>query len=55
MTGSWCTQNLYDGMEAFSLMPFTKTLGWSVEEVQVLLAHARKELFDTKIHLYWRT
>jgi len=55
MIGFWCTQNLSDGMEAISLMPFTKILGWSVEEVQVLLAHARKELYDRKIHMYWKT
>lgn len=54
LIGSWAGRNLSEGMEAFSLMLFTKALGWSVEEVQVLLAHARKEMSDRKIHIYWK-
>jgi hypothetical protein len=28
-------------------------LGWSVEELEVLLAQVRKDLKNTKIHSYW--
>lgn len=41
-----------EGLEAFSLGPFTRVLGWSIEEVQVLLANVRKELKNPKVHIY---
>lgn len=39
-----------DGLEGFSLALFTRNLGWSVEEVQVLLSKARKDMGDKNIH-----
>lgn len=44
-----------DGLEGFSIGPFTRMLGWSFEELQVLLAGVRKELKDPNIHVYTDT
>ena len=41
---------LYDGLEAITMRPLTGVLGWSVEEVKILLADVKKELFDKSIH-----
>ncbi|KAL4923596.1 class I SAM-dependent methyltransferase [Aspergillus undulatus] len=46
--------NLYqmlDGLEAFSAATFTNILGWSIEEVQVLLALVRKDAKDRSVHM----
>jgi hypothetical protein len=59
--GSWAKQNkelgrlaymdFYDAM--VSTVPlFQKFLGYTTEETQVLLAEARKEFRDQKVHLY---
>ena len=59
--GSWAKKNkelgrlaymdFYDAM--VSTVPlFQKVLGYTTEEVQVLLAEARKEFRDQKVHLY---
>jgi hypothetical protein len=32
---------------------FTHVLGWTKPEVDVFLADVRKEMKDTKIHVYW--
>jgi len=42
--------NLLEGLEAVTLAPFTRSLGWSVEEVQVLLAGVRRDLRNPRIH-----
>ena len=39
-----------EGLEGFSLALFTRSLGWSVDEVQVLLSKARKDMGDRNIH-----
>ena len=41
---------LKEGLEGFSLALFTRVLGWSVEEIQVLLSKVRKDLDDKNIH-----
>jgi hypothetical protein len=33
-----------DGLEAYSMALFTRTLGWSLAETQLLLMGARKDL-----------
>ncbi|KAK2065388.1 S-adenosyl-L-methionine-dependent methyltransferase [Colletotrichum caudatum] len=50
--GSWCLENLMGGLEAFSMAPFTRTLGWTKDEVIVFLIDVRKELRDRGIHAY---
>ncbi|MBE3046337.1 hypothetical protein IMZ48_28145 [Candidatus Bathyarchaeota archaeon] len=56
--GIWNHENALNGIAAISLAVFTRPtseggLGWSSEEVQVLLAGVRKDLKDTRIHAYW--
>ena len=41
------------GLDGLSMMMLNKVLGWSVEEVQVLVALARKDLANRKIHACW--
>jgi hypothetical protein len=48
--GAWNYMQIMEGLEAFSLRLFTKVLGWTMEEVQVLLALVRKDLKNPKIH-----
>ncbi|KAI9806983.1 MAG: hypothetical protein M1833_002641 [Piccolia ochrophora] len=49
--GAWNLLQILEGLEGFSLALFTRTLGWSLEEVQVLLAQVRKDLRDPAIHM----
>ncbi|KAI9879150.1 MAG: hypothetical protein M1830_009409 [Pleopsidium flavum] len=48
--GAFNLTQILEGLEAFSLALFTRVLGWSVDEVQVLLALVRKDLRDPSIH-----
>jgi hypothetical protein len=32
---------------------FTRFQGWSREEVEVFVVDVRKEMKDTRIHIYW--
>ncbi|KAI8186207.1 Secondary metabolism regulator LAE1 [Colletotrichum sp. SAR 10_70] len=41
-----------DGLEAFTLRIFCGVLGWTREEVEVLLLHVRKELKSGAFHAY---
>lgn len=57
--GIWNLENLLTGLGSLSLAIFTrpkseKGLGWSKEEVEILLAGVRRDLRDTSIHAYWR-
>ena len=42
---------LFEGLEGVSIMPFTKILGWSVEQVQAFLVEVRKDLKKKGAHL----
>ena len=52
-TGSWVRENIGGGLDAMSLSLFTNVLGWTVEEVQHLVALARKDMKNPRIHAYW--
>ncbi|KNG87492.1 UMTA methyltransferase family protein [Aspergillus nomiae NRRL 13137] len=39
-------------IEAYTPALFTRVLGWSEEEMQVLMDKVKKELFDRSLHLY---
>ena len=43
---------MLDGVESLTLVIFTRCLNWSVEEVQVFLAHVRKEVLKRKTYMY---
>lgn len=56
--GIWSQENCLSGLAAFSLAVFTRPrsehgLGWSKEELEVLLAGVRKDLKNTDIHAYF--
>ncbi|KAI8186723.1 putative methyltransferase tdiE [Colletotrichum sp. SAR 10_86] len=50
--GYWHNENLLEGWEAICMAPLTRALGWTKEEVQVLMAQNRKEFNDRSIHAY---
>ncbi|MCJ1476927.1 hypothetical protein MMC13_005596 [Lambiella insularis] len=48
--GAWNYLQCTEGLDAFVMAVFTRTLGYTREEVEVLVAKARKELKDPKMH-----
>jgi hypothetical protein len=50
MIGRYNWIQLYEGLQAMSLRLFTRFLGWSPEDVEMLLLEVRKDLRDHKIH-----
>lgn len=42
---------LLEGLEAVSIVPFTKVLGWSAEAVQAFLVDVRRDLKKKSVHL----
>ncbi|TEA12661.1 Secondary metabolism regulator LAE1 [Colletotrichum sidae] len=51
--GAWNNENFRRGVEAITMAPLTRALGWSPEEVRVFLIDVRKEGNDMSIHAYW--
>ncbi|KAJ3549980.1 hypothetical protein NM208_g233 [Fusarium decemcellulare] len=51
--GAWNNENSNILLEALTLAPFTRGLGWSREEVEIFLVNLRKDFNDPKIHAYW--
>ncbi|RSL84998.1 hypothetical protein CEP52_016280 [Fusarium oligoseptatum] len=50
--GAWNNQNASQVLESATLAPFTRVLGWSVEEVNLFLVDVRKDLNNPDIHAY---
>ncbi|GAB7356487.1 hypothetical protein MBLNU459_g7246t2 [Dothideomycetes sp. NU459] len=50
--GRFTWLNYMEGLEAFTLGPFTRVLGWSVQEVQILIAKIRNEWANRSMHGY---
>lgn len=42
-----------EGLEAFTYALFTRVLGYSQQEVDVVCAKIRKEMKDPKMHAYF--
>ncbi|KAJ3961280.1 hypothetical protein N0V92_002007 [Colletotrichum tropicale] len=51
--GYWHNENLFLGWEAICMAPLTRGLGWTREEVLVLLAQNRRDFNDRSIHAYF--
>lgn len=51
--GAWQYESWVTGVDAISIAAFTRILGWTPTELEVLLAAVRKEFKDTKIHSYF--
>lgn len=54
LLGLWSREHMNDCLEAWSLLPLTRFLGWQPEEVQVLVAKARTSLMDTSVRASWK-
>jgi len=48
----WNNSNITGGLEGLTLALFTRGLGWAKEDAEVFLVDVRKELNDTKIHVW---
>jgi hypothetical protein len=56
--GAWAYENTLEALAALSLAVFTRPLGagglgWSTDELEVMLAAVRKDLKNPNIHSYW--
>ncbi|KAJ0351203.1 hypothetical protein COL154_013005 [Colletotrichum chrysophilum] len=51
--GQWQNENLYQGWEAICMAPLTRALGWTKEEVTVLMAQNRQDFNNRNIHAYF--
>ncbi|RGP78304.1 hypothetical protein FLONG3_3619 [Fusarium longipes] len=51
--GQWNNANASSALEALTMAPFTRGLGWSREEVQSFLVTLKRDWNDPKIHAYW--
>ncbi|KAI9800693.1 MAG: hypothetical protein M1825_004015 [Sarcosagium campestre] len=53
LLGTWERVNFLEGMSAFSTAIYTRLLGWSVEELEVLFAGVRSDINNKKVHAYF--
>jgi hypothetical protein len=51
--GMWSFANMDQALEPATMAPLTRALGWTKEEVLVLVSQARKVMKDTSVHAYW--
>ncbi|GJD02476.1 TAM domain methyltransferase [Colletotrichum higginsianum] len=51
--GMWSLENMDQALEPATLAPLTRALGWTYEEVIVLVSKARKVMRDPTVHAYW--
>jgi len=49
----WTLENADPQLEGISMAIFTRFHGWSKQEVEIFVVDVRKEMRDTKIHVYW--
>lgn len=53
--GLWQMTNFLDGIHAVTMTIFTKGLGMSPEEVELLLVEVRRDIKDLGVHFYFLT
>ena len=51
--GAWNNENASSAVEALTMAPFTRGLGWTREQVEVFLMDLRKDWNNPNIHAYW--
>ncbi|KAK3680775.1 S-adenosyl-L-methionine-dependent methyltransferase [Podospora appendiculata] len=51
--GAWSELNFTEGLNAMSVALLTRGLGWTAEEVEILLIDVRKDIKNKSIHAYW--
>ena len=54
MIGLYLRTVISDGLQAISLGPLVRGLGWSPEKVELLLVEVRKSLGDGTVHSYFQ-
>ncbi|ORY11996.1 S-adenosyl-L-methionine-dependent methyltransferase [Clohesyomyces aquaticus] len=52
MLGHFHQINLLDGLQALSLRPFQEGLNWTIDQIEVYLAHVRRGISDRNVHAY---
>lgn len=52
-SGIWTLENISTGLHGLSSAVFTRVLGWSNEELEILLSQVRNDIKNTNIHAYW--
>lgn len=50
--GRWQATHMQEMLQSYSLALFTRVLGWSTEELDVLLTAVANDLRDMRSHLY---
>jgi len=50
--GRFTQANMIEGIEGFTMAPFTRALGWKKEEIDILLAKCKAEWKDKSIHAH---
>jgi hypothetical protein len=53
LMGLWNNYNVLQGLQGFTIGLFTRVLGWTPEQTNVLLVDVRKDLQNRHIHAYW--
>jgi len=53
MIGAYMLDNLFQGLEGFNMRLLCGALGWTEQEVTVLLAGVKRQLYSTECHGYW--
>jgi hypothetical protein len=48
----WQIKNIISGLKGFSMAIFTCVLGWTKLKMDIFLGDVKKEIKDTKIHVY---
>ncbi|WPG98752.1 S-adenosyl-L-methionine-dependent methyltransferase [Acrodontium crateriforme] len=48
----FCCLNFLEGLEGFTMAPFTRVLGWKQEEVKSLIAKVRAETVQRSVHAW---
>lgn len=46
-------EDIAGGLSGLSMALFTRVLGWTPEELEVFLVDVRKEMKNTKVHVYF--
>ena len=50
--GRYHQLDILESLEAFSMALFSRSLGWTNQQIHAFLTEVRKELTDRSIHIY---
>jgi hypothetical protein len=52
LLGTWCKQNMLEGIQGLSMAVFTRGLGMPAAEVELLLMDVRNDISSGQLHIY---